>query len=258
MFNWQIKAFCSSLFIVSMCKRIPPILPVFLCCMLVATAVEVNGQKNEFKSEFELLFFTQHIWRGEAIGNPFALEPSITISKRNFALNLWAATTFDGSYAEIDIIPSYNFKQFTFYFFDYYNPIQGKRNNYFTLKDDLNRHSFELALVHNQIEEIHFTVFVGTFVFGDNNPMNDKPRYSTYVELTHRFDRRWFSVEPSVGLTPFKGYYADNFAVINCRLKLSKKIVLNKHLILPLQANAVYNPYKRDFSYNLALGFTLH
>jgi hypothetical protein len=221
------------------------------------TTMMTRAQGREFYADFELLIFSQHIWRGEAIGNPLAIEPSVNFGKGNFNLNLWAATTFDGSYSEIDIIPSYNYKQFSFYFFDYYNPLQGMRNDYFTLKDGDSRHSFELAVEHQQTKKIPLNFFVGTFVFNDKNPDNGKPMYSTYLEASHRFEK-WLTIEPSIGLTPFKSYYAENFAVVNCRLKLSREFKITKQLKIPLQSNAVYNPYLRNFSFNIATGFVLH
>lgn len=213
-------------------KHLFTALLIFLCTSAFAQVVI---------SDAEILLLNRHVWRGTQLGDAPAIEPSVTVSKGNFSLNFWAAQTLNDSYTEIDLIPSYQVGEIAFTLFDYYVP-EGKGNNFLNFKEGESCHTLELSLDNYSGEKCPLKWMVGTFFAGDKNEETGKTFYSTYVEFKYPFSLWKIDAEPFVGLTPFKGYYADKFAFINSGLALSKEIKLTKKLACPLNLTYTYNP----------------
>lgn len=207
-------------------------------------AVTVSGQKPE--AEAEVILQSRHVWRGTQLGDAIAIEPSATVTSGRFSFNLWAAVTPNNSYSEIDLIPSYTFNHFTFTVFDYYNPVPEENNQYLNFQEGKNRHSVELSLDNYSIDKQRFKWMIGTFIFGDKNEETGKAFYSTYLELKYPFTVFGIETEPFAGLTPFRGYYADKFALINTGISLSKEIDLKLPFTFPLSLSFISNPYSKQ------------
>lgn len=206
--------------------------------------VAVSGQKPEV--EAEIIIQSRHIWRGNKLGDAVAIEPSFTISGGRFSFNLWAARTTNNSYSEIDLIPSYSFNHFTFTVFDYYNPVPGENNQYLNFQEGKNRHSLELSLDNYSIDKQRFKWMIGTFVLGDKNEETGNPFYSTYLEFKYPFAVLGIETEPFIGLTPFPGYYADKFALINTGISFGKELELKLPFSIPLGLSFISNPYSKQ------------
>lgn len=81
--------------------------PVFLYFAFLS--VNVSAQENNpLQVDFRTDLFSRHLWRGDQLGDAPVIEPEITLSKGNFGLSIWGATTFNNSYSEIDLILNYN------------------------------------------------------------------------------------------------------------------------------------------------------
>jgi hypothetical protein len=193
-------------------------------------------------SEGEVLVLSRHIWRGSMLGDDVAIEPSVTIESGRFSLNFWAAVTPNNSYSEIDLIPSFAFNHFSVTLLDYYNPIPDENNTYFTFQEGKSRHSLELAFDNYGIDKYRFKWMIGTFLLGDKDEVTDKPLYSTYIEFKYPFTVKGIDIEPSVGLTPFKGLYADNFAVVNAGISIGKELDFKLPFTIPLSLSFISNP----------------
>jgi hypothetical protein len=197
-------------------------------------------------SEAEIIFQSRHVWRGDKLGTAPAIEPSVTFSGARFSINAWASVTTNNSYSEIDLIPSYQFNEFSVTLLDYYNPIPGESNSYFNFQDSLNRHSLELTVDNYSIENRRLKWMIGTFLLGDTNEETGNPYFSTYIEVKYPFAVFTIETEPFVGLTPFPGYYADHFAIINTGLSFSKEINLKLPFSIPLKLSFISNPYTKQ------------
>lgn len=224
---------------------------------LFLLAFSVSAFSQWTVSEAELIFQSRHIWRGTKLGDAPAIEPSATVSKGNFSFNFWAAQTLNDSYTEIDLIPSYQVGEIAFTLFDYYVPEKGESNSFLNFKEGEGCHTLELSLDNYSGEKCPLKWMVGTFFAGDKNEETGKTFYSTYVELKYPFSVLKIDAEPFVGLTPFKGYYADKFAFINSGLALSKEIKLAKKLVCPLNLTYTYNPYTDDHFVTFGFGIAL-
>lgn len=204
--------------------------------------------------EAELMFLSRHSWRGEMLGTAPAIEPSVTAYMGNFSFNVWAAFTTDNSYTEIDLIPSYQFKYFALTLLDYYNPVVGEKNDYLDFSNEFNRHSVEATIDNYEVETQQLKYLVATFFLGDKNEETGKPYYSTYVELSYPFTVLGLDAKPFVGATPFRGYYADQLAVVNTGLTVSKELDLKLPFTIPLTLSLVSNPNTSNTFVTFAAG----
>jgi hypothetical protein len=196
--------------------------------------------------EAEVIIQSRHIWRGSMLGDAPAIEPSATLGSGRFSFNIWAARTTNNSYSEIDLIPAYQFDHFQLTLFDYYNPVPGGNNQYLNFQKGKNRHSLELSLDNYLVEKQRVKWMIGTFLLGDKNEETGNPFYSTYIGLKYPFTILGIETEPFAGLTPFRGYYADKFAVINTGICFSKEFELNAGFSVPLSLLVICNPHQNQ------------
>ena len=205
-------------------------------------------------SEAEIQIKSRHVWRGTQLGKAFAVEPSLTFSSNRFSFNFWVALTPDNSYSEVDLVPSYQFNHFKLSLFDYYNPVQGENNQYLNFKEGKSRHSLELTLDNFSVEKMRLKWMIGTFLAGDRNQITEKSLYSTYLEIRYPFTIWLIDVESFAGITPFRGYYADKFAVIHTGISLGKEFDLKLPFKVPLNLSYIFNPYTRNNFIIFSLG----
>jgi len=208
-------------------------------------------------SEAEVTLQSRHIWRGAKLGDAPAIEPSVAVSRGNFSFNVWAAKTLNKSYSEVDLVPSYQIGELTFSLFDYYVPETGEKNRYLNFKEGESRHSVEFTLDNYSGEKSHLKWMLGTFIAGDKNEETGNPFFSTYIEFKYPLSFGGVAAEPFVGLTPFKGYYADKFAFVNSGLALSKEVKLLSKLACPLNLTYTYNPYTENHFVTFGFGLAL-
>jgi len=205
-------------------------------------------------SEAEVLFQSRHTWRGTKFGTAPAIEPSVTATKGNFSFNVWASLTTNNTYSEIDLIPSWQFGEYTLSLYDYYNPVAGEKNGYLTLNNGECRHSLEVSIDNYSGEKCPLKWYVGTFFANDKNEETGKPYFSTYIELKYPFSFLKIDAEPFIGATPFKSFYAEKLAVINSGMALSKEIKLSKTLSIPVVLTYTFNPYEENHFVTLGTG----
>lgn len=212
----------------------------FIFIVFLLSMIPVSGQNP--KLEAEIILQSRHVWRGSQLGNAIAIEPSVTFLAGRFSFNIWAAKTTNNSYSEIDLIPAWQFDEFTLTLFDYYNPVSGENNQFLNFQKEKNRHSLELSIDNYSVDKRRIKWMIGTFLLGDRNEETGNPHYSTYLEVKYPFTVLGIETEPIVGLTPFRGYYANNFAVINTGISFGKEINLHLPFTIPLSLSFILNP----------------
>jgi hypothetical protein len=209
-------------------------------------------------SDAEVLVLSRHYWRGQKLGDAPSIEPSVTFAANRFKFNVWGAVTTNNSYSELDLVPSYQFHPFKITLYDYYNPVPGESNSYFNFSDSLNRHSIELTLDNYAIEKQRFKWMVGTFLYGDKNKETGNPYFSTYLELKYQFHLFSIKTEPVLGFTPFEGYYADQFAVINTGVSFAKELDFDVPVKFPVKLSVLSNPYSKQTFVIFAAGIAFY
>ena len=209
-------------------------------------------------SDAEVFVQSRHTWRGEKLGTAPAIEPSVTFSASRFSFNVWASVTTNNSYSEVDLIPAYQFDKFQLTLLNYYNPVRGEKNQYLNFQEGKSRHSLELTADNYGVDKQRFKWMLGTFLLGDKNEETGNPFYSTYLEFKYPFTIWEIDAEPFCGLTPFKGYYADRFAIINTGISFTKVFEVSTRLSIPIALTYAYNPYqdKQLLSFGTGLVFS--
>ncbi len=214
---------------------------------LIAFLLFASQAQSQFRfSEAEVLVQSQHVWRGQKMGTTPTIEPSLTFTASRFSFNTWAAFTLNNSYSELDLVPSYHFDPFSVTLFDYYNPVPGEDNSYLNFQKGESRHSLELCMDNYSNEKQKLKWLVGTFLLGDKNEETDKPYFSTYLEIRYPFTALGIETIPLIGLTPFRGYYADGPAVVNLGVTFGKELKLKLPFSIPLILSFITNPYTKQ------------
>lgn len=223
-----------------------------LCLLGLLFSANLFGQVRFWEAGLEVC--SRHIWRGDMLGTAPAFEPSATLGSGHFSFNLWASVTPNNSYSEIDLVPSWQFRNFQLTIFDYYNPVPGEQNRYLQFWKKEGRHSLEVVADNYSVEAQRFKWFAGTFLAGDRNENTGNAFFSTYFELKYPFAVWGIGAEPVVGLTPFRGYYASRAAVVNSGIALGKELTLGPTATLPFSVAYVYNPYKNKSYLTFSVG----
>jgi len=209
-------------------------------------------------SDAEVFVQSCHTWRGEKLGTAPAIEPSVTFSASRFSFNVWASVTTNNSYSEVDLVPAYQFDKFQLTLLNYYNPVRGEKNQYLNFQEGKSRHSLEITADNYGVDKQRFKWMLGTFLLGDKNEETGNPFYSTYLEFKYPFTIWKIDAEPFCGLTPFEGYYADRFAIINTGISFTKVFEVSARLSIPVALTYAYNPYqdKQLLSFGTGLVFS--
>lgn len=209
-------------------------------------------------SDAELIVQSRHVWRGEKLGTAPSIEPSVTFYSGQFSLNIWAAQTLDNSYSEINLVPAFQFKHFQLTIFDYYNPVPEEENSFFIFQEGKNRHSVELTLDNYSVEKQKLKWMIGAFLMGDQNKATGHPFFSSYLEFSYPFTVSEIEISPFLGFTPFRGYYADRFAVINSGISFSKSFKISSVLSIPIKASYIFNPNRNNQFFVIASGIAIN
>ena len=192
---------------------------------------------------------TQYLWRGFAIAESPTIVPTVTLNyeKDDFSFEAGYCSITElqrEHYLEMDFWAAATYKGITFMALE-----QGCGNNLGLGGYDDN---FELTLSYELPFEIcPATISWNTFVAGDDynlqadfsNPF--KRAYSSYVELDLPFEYKDFSVNATLGATPYRSDLYENeagFQFINLSLRAGYKLAVGDNFELPLYAQFTRNP----------------
>jgi hypothetical protein len=213
----------------------------FILVIFLMVTLHISAQENR-NVEFQVDLFNRHYWRGFVLGNSPAIEPQVTFSFNRFSFNLWAAQTFNDSYSEIDLIPSYTAGNYEISFLEYYNPLPGIENRFFNFSKDENRHSGEIMVAYNGEGKIPFRWMAATFLYGDRHQITDKHMFSTYIEIGYPFTIAGAEADISLGLSPWESFYSDRLALIHAGFSIEDQITVGQGASIPLKFSLFANP----------------
>ncbi len=227
-----------------------------MSCFTVLFHPKLRAQEQQsWKVDFRTDIYSRHLWRGDKLGDAPAIEPEISLSKGRFGFTIWGATTFNNSYEELDLILNYRvIPSVNISFYDYYNPVQGEENNFWHFSGDDLRHTFELT---GEFEKQGFplTVLAGVFLYGDKDREKGKEQFSTYIEPDFRFKLAGKDFNAFAGFTPFCGYYAGNFSIVNIGVSFNDSFPAGKKLEIPCEITLCTNPYTNEAWFVVGVGF---
>lgn len=228
-------------------KRIYLIL-TFTTLMLLAGLVQISAQGFFVNTDI----VTGYLFRGRHYAG-ISVQPKFGYSAKGFTAYIWGSTDFSKNENEIDLYLEYAYKGLAVSLQDVFVQPEGGQFDYFNYKKGKTTHEYEASIRYCFSERIPITFGWYTRVAGPDfkiahGPVErefvDTRRFSSYMELSYSFDVKGFDCRAEIGATPWKGNYADRFAVNNVGFYIGRKIDITSKYALHLFCKAVGNPYE--------------
>ena len=237
---------------------------LFGAAIMISTAASAQ-EKLTVTGNIDLV--NNYVWRGMDQNSGFSVQPTLGFSYKNVALSAWGSQSLTNSaerdVQEFDIILAYSVGAFTASVTDYWwggmhNPYgyykQGPADNSID-----GGHHFEATLSYGFGRKVPVSLSWSTWFAGaDVRTDSNKRCYSTYVSASCDIScPAGVTLTPSIGFTPWKGYYHDKAAFTDVSLKASKSIDVSGKISMPLFVQAIASPIN-DHVYLVAgigLGF---
>jgi len=247
------------------------ILKILGFTIILLVAIPARAQEKSYfsvKASAELV--SSYIWRGvpsytyvngQVLLAP-NIQPTLALVAGDLEIGAWGSTDFTGSYQEMDLYASYNYKSFTATLTDYYWDPSWASRSYFSYKNAVTGHVIEGSVAYKG-SQIPLSITMATMVYGADKKAEDstKNNFSTYFEVGYSFEVKDYSFDTFVGMTPADGFYGDGygnvtgFGVVNLGITGYKKIQLTEKYETTLRTSLIFNP-QQDKAY-LVLGITL-
>ena len=140
---------------------------------------------------------SRYVWRGLDYGASPSIQPTLSLSKKNFEIGYWGAISTLGSYNEIDLYLKYTLKGFSIVATDYFFPLNTipttKTERYFNYEDKTTGHIIEGMLGWKGPEKFPLSILIGTSLYGADKDTSGDNRYSTYAEAGYSFKIKDYS-----------------------------------------------------------------
>lgn len=196
----------------------------------------VKAQEISFGAEL----VSNYIWRGDKTANA-SIQPEVSVAWGGFYFDICSSTDFTGETFELDLSLFYEVGNFSFGITDYYGVYDEEEDySYFKYRRG-NAHTFEATVEYTVSEQIPLTLSWNTSL-GDTDTEFPVEAYSTYISAAYPFTLWGVDCDAELGITPWKGDYADQFNVVNMALGVSKEIPITEKYALPIYAQMVFNP----------------
>lgn len=227
---------------------------VFLLILLLSILDLPAQDKPGWQIDFRTDIYSRHLWRGDKLGDAPAIEPETSLTNGKFSFTIWGASTFDGSYEELDLIVGYQvLPSLNLTLFDYYTPVQGEKNEFWNYSGDNLRHTLDLAAEYTS-GKLPFSVLASVFLYGDKDIIEGKEQFSTYIEPAYNFKLAGKDFNLFAGFTPFSGYYADNFAFVNLGFSFNDSFPVGEKLEIPFDITFCTNPHTNEAWFVVGIG----
>lgn len=230
--------------------------PILLLCHNTAIAQEAEKSSLNIGSDI----YNRYVWRGLDFGSAPNIQPSLEYAhKSGFTIGCWGAFNTIGTYNEIDLYLSYQFRGFNLTFTDYFFPVSAIPTNsfekYFNYKNSTTGHLYETSIEWEGTDNFPLSVLAGSFIYGSDKNSEGKQNYSAYGEIGYSFKTKVGDIEPFMGFTPAKGLYGNTMGVINMGVSASRIIKITDHFDLPVTTSLVINPQRSNIFF--LFGITL-
>lgn len=193
-----------------------------------------------------------YIWRGQDLGG-VSIQPSASVSFKGFSLEAWGSVGFESKDdKEIDLTLGYSTGGFSVSVTDYwFNSGPG----YFQYGARNTAHVFEGQIGYDfgPLAVNWYTNFAGA----DGLNKDGDRAYSSYLSLAAPFKLGGLDWTAEIGATPWATdfYGANDFAVCDISLGVSKDIKITDSFSLPLFAKATWNPRSEGAYFVVGLSF---
>ena len=232
---------------------------MLLLCVVFFLALNAHAE-NELKKmnvTQSIKVVSRHVVRGFFTGNSPCIEPSLNFQTGKVTLGIWGAYAFDASYSEVDFYVQYNTPLFQYSVTSLYNPRQDFENSdFFDFESEESVHFLDGIVKFKGCEKFPISIMTSVMFYGEvDRDMNNKQRYSTYIEFGYSNFIGGKKVDWALGLTPRQGFYAEEMNVVNMNMSVYDEIKLSEQYALPVSVGLSLNPVSERLLFNFA--FTL-
>ena len=225
-----------------------------LACMLSMLTLGVMAEEKEpvvtVSGGADVV--STYTWRGLDQSGA-AVQPAIGISAAGFSLSAWGSMPFDmaSGLKEIDFTLGYSAGGFSVSVTDYW--WSGEATPYF----GEDTHYYEAMLGYTFGEKFPLSVSWSTMFAGADKLADGDQAYSTYIQLAYPFEVYTVDCTASLGITPWKGMYADGFDVATIGFRASKDFLQSEKISLPLFVEVIAAPAMKDVHLLAGVSFRL-
>ncbi len=221
--------------------------------MGLASASAVKAQ-DKVEASVDADLVSGYIWRGQDLGG-VSVQPGASISYKGLSLSAWGSVGFEGTDTkEFDLTLSYQYGGFSIGVTDYWFTNSSAPARYSDYKE---AHTFEVGLGYDfgPLAVNWYTNFAGSV--GENK--DGKDAYASYVSVSAPFSLGGIDWTAEIGATPwandFYNDYSDGFKVSAISLQASKEIKITDSFLLPLWAQAIWNPTTKGAYFVAGISF---
>lgn len=236
---------------------------IILAVSIVFMSAVVFAQDFTVKGDF----VSSYIWRG-IYQTGVSIQPTLGVSYKGLSFTAWGSTDFDGTSSssnkaakEIDFTVAYAIGNsgLTISVADMWWAGQGAQN-YFHYRNKNTGHHFEGGLTYTiPSKKVPVSLTWYTMFAGDDQNMNGKQNYSSYLELNCPFTiKKIIDMTLTCGAVPYAAvnqYGNSRFAITNVAVKGAYAIKITDSFSLPIFVQAICNPMKEDI--HLVCGISL-
>ena len=119
-------------------------LSISLILIVLSSSFSVFSQEDSGKCDVNLNIgsdiMSRYVWRGTDYGNSPSIQPTLSVTVKNFEIGYWGAIATNSFYKEIDLYAKYTVKNFSLILTDYYIPyangIDASPDNRYFIFDD--------------------------------------------------------------------------------------------------------------------------
>lgn len=217
--------------------------------MAISSAVSAQ---NSIAVNGNIDMVNNYVWRGMDQNSGFSVQPSLCLSYKGLSFSSWGSQSITNNdhrdVQELDLNLSYSIGGFSATLTDYW--WGGLHNPYGCYKhgpaDNLidGGHHLEATMSYRVSDKLPLTISWSTWIAGtDVRTCRDKRCYSSYINASYDIVcPAQVTLIPSIGFTPWKGYYHDNAAVTEVALKASKRIGVSGTISMPLFIQTIASP----------------
>jgi hypothetical protein len=237
--------------------RITKSMLLFLVATLFVFNADAGNKLKKTNVSQSIKVVSRHVVRGFFTGNSPCIEPSLNFQTGKVTIGVWGAYAFDASYSEVDFYVQYNTPLFQFSVTSLYNPRQDFENSdFFDFESEESVHFLDAIVKYKGCDKFPISIMTSVMFYGEyDRDVNNNQRYSTYIELGYSKFIGGKKVDWALGLTPFKGFYADETNVVNINMSVFDKIKFSEQFSLPISAGLSLNPVNERLLFNVS--FTL-
>lgn len=224
---------------------------IIAICFLVLICISAIFGQDTTKVKKEINFGadinSRYIYRGLNLGQTPSIQPYLNFNINGFEIGTFGAFGTNSNYFKVNTYLSYNTKLFTFMLLDIFVADETQPSyEYFDWDKNTTHHSIEPSIEFKGTDKFPIDLLAATVVYGWDLDTTGSMYYSTYFEIGHYGQVGSVNYRVFMGLTPWEGFYGDDFGVVNLGIKVRKKVFITERFGLPLSASFILNPQKEN------------